>query len=97
MAASDARPVPLRNVAYRVYLGIFDNDGDPVLGAADLDSEISKDGAAYADCTNEATEVGNGSYYLDLTAGEMDADAVLLAIKTSTPNAKTSLLTIYPA
>ena len=58
MAATDSKPIPRRAEAYRVYVPIFDNDGDLVSGAAGLDSEISKDGAAFADCTNEATEIG---------------------------------------
>jgi hypothetical protein len=34
------------------------------------DSQVSKDGAAYAACTNEATEIGSsGTGYIELTAG----------------------------
>lgn len=98
MAASDARPFPLRNAAYRVYFPILDADGDPVSGAANLDSEISKDGAAFADCTNEAVEIGtSGQYYLDLTSAEIGtAAAVVLVVKTSTSGAKTTPIVLYP-
>jgi hypothetical protein len=97
MAATDARPIPRKNVAYRVYLPIHDADGDLVTGAAGLDSEVSKDGGAMADCTNEATEIGSsGMYYLDLTATEMDADAVVIVVKTSTSGAKTTPIVLYP-
>lgn len=97
MAATDAKPVPQRNVAYRHYFPIYDNDGDTVSAAAGLDSEVSKDGAAFADCTNEATEIGtSGVYYLDLTSTEMDADCVVVCVKTSTLNAKTSVIVLYP-
>ena len=57
MAATDARPFPKKNVAYRVTFPIFDNDGDLVAGAASLDSEISKDGGVFTDGTNEATQI----------------------------------------
>lgn len=98
MAATDARPVPLKGVAYRVTFPIFDNTGALVSGAAGLDSEVSKDGATFADCTNEATEVAtsSGLYYLDLTAAEMSADTVAVIVKTSTTNAKTTPIVLYP-
>lgn len=97
MASTDARPVPQKNVAFRVYFPILDNDGDPVSAASALDSEVSKDGAAFADATSEATEIGtSGIYYLDLTNTEMNADCVVVQVKTSTTDAKTVVLVFYP-
>lgn len=98
MAASDARPVPRKNTAFRVTFGIFDADGDLVTGASGLDSEVSKDGGTFADCTNEATEIAtsSGMYYLDLTADEMNADTVAIIVKTSTSGAKTTPIVMYP-
>lgn len=97
MAASDARPVPRKNTAFRAYFPILDADGDPVTGATALDSEASIDGAAFADCTNEATEIGStGIYYLDLTASEMNGDAVVVRVQTSSTGAKTTVLVFYP-
>lgn len=98
MAASDARPMPLKNTAYRVYFPILDADGDLVTGAAGLDSEVSKDGGTFADCTNEATEIAtsSGMYYLDLTSTEMNADAVCVIVKASTSGAKTTPIVLYP-
>ena len=98
MAASDAKPIPQKNVAFRVTFPILDADGDLVTGAASLDSEISKDGGTFADCTNEATEIAtsSGIYYLDLTSTEMNADTVSVIIKTSTVGAKTTTLVFYP-
>lgn len=96
MAATDARPVPIKNTAFRAYFALYDNDGDPVAAAAGLDSEVSIDGAAFTDCTNEATAVGQGVYYLDLTAGEMNGDAIAVLVKTSTTDAKATLLVFYP-
>lgn len=96
MAATDVAPFPVKNKAYRAHFLLLDADGDPVTGAAGLDSEVSKDGAAFADCTNEATEIGNGWYYTEVTATEMNADTVLLCLKTSTSGAKTAHLMIHP-
>ncbi|TVM02600.1 MAG: hypothetical protein CV087_09370 [Candidatus Brocadia sp. WS118] len=98
MAASDAKPYPKKNEAFRVTFPIFDDDGDLVSGAAGLDSEISKDGGTFTDCTNEATEIAtsSGMYFLDLTATEMNADTVTIIVKTSTSGAKTTPIVLYP-
>ena len=98
MAAGDATWNPKKNVAYRVTFPILDADGDLVTGATGLDSEVSKDGGTFADCTNEATEIAtsSGVYYLDLTATEMNADTVALIVKTSSSGAKTTVLVFYP-
>lgn len=98
MASTDARPFPLKNVAYRVTFPILDSDGDLVTGASGLDSEVSKDGGAFADCTSEATEIAasSGMYYLDLTSTEMNADTVAIIVKTSTSGAKTTPIVLYP-
>lgn len=98
MAAADARPIPQKNVAYRVTFPIFDADGDLVTGATGLDSEVSKDGGTFTDCTNEATEIAtsSGMYYLDLTSTEMNADTVAIIVKTSTSGAKTTPIVMYP-
>ena len=97
MAASDALPIPRKNVAMRVTFGIFDADGDLVTGATGLDSEVSKDGGSFTDATSEATEIGStGIYYLDLTSTEMNADTVAVQVKTSTSGAKTTVIVMYP-
>jgi S-methylmethionine-dependent homocysteine/selenocysteine methylase len=98
MASTDALPVPLKNTAYRVTFCIWDADGDLVTGATGLDSEVSKDGGAFTDCTNEATEIAtsSGCYYLDLTSTEMNADTVAVIVKTSSSGAKTTPIILYP-
>lgn len=98
MASTDATPFPIKNQAFRVTFPLFDNDGDLVTGAAGLDSEVSKDAGSFADCTNEATEIAtsSGIYYLDLTATEMNADTVAIIVKTSTTDAKTTPIILYP-
>ena len=98
MASTDAKPVPQKNVAYRVTFPILDADGDLVTGATALDSEVSKDGATFADCTNEATEIAtaSGVYFLDLTSTEMNADTVAIIVKTTSVGAKTTTIVMYP-
>jgi hypothetical protein len=98
MATTDARPVPRKNAAYRVTFPILDADGDLVTAAAGLDTEISKDGGTFTDCTNEATEIAtaSGMYFLDLTSTEMNADTVTIIVKTTTSGAKTTPIVLYP-
>lgn len=95
MASTDARPVPRKNVAMRITFPLRDVNGDLVTGATGLDSEVSKDGGTFADCTNEATEIAtsSGIYYLDLTSTEMNADTVAVIVKSS---AKTFAIVMYP-
>lgn len=98
MAASDAKPFPRKNQAYRATFPIMDNDGDLVTGATGLDSEVSKDAGTFADCTNEATEIAtsSGMYYLDLTATEMNADTVAVKVKSTSTDSKDTVLVFYP-
>lgn len=97
MAATDARPVPRKNAAFRHYFAIRKNDGTLITSWTGADSEISLDGAAFSDCTNEATEIGSsGCGYIDLTSSEMNADAVLLKITVTNTGALPLVFTLYP-
>ena len=95
---NNALPYPVYGAPWTVEFPILDADGDLVSGAAGLDSEVSKNGDSFADCTNEATEIAtnSGVYYLTLTATEMTADVVSVIVKTSTSGAKTTTLVMYP-
>jgi hypothetical protein len=95
---NNALPYPVYGAPFALSFPILDNDGDTVTGAAGIDSEVSKNGDTFADCTNEATEIAtsSGLYYLLLTATEMTADIVSIIVKTSTTDAKTTVLTLYP-
>ena len=97
-AAGDTHEFPIYGAHFRVTFPILDADGDLVSGAASLDSEVSKDSGAFADCTNEATEIAtsSGMYYLDLTGAEMEAKKLAVIVKTSTAGAKTTPITLYP-
>lgn len=94
-----AQTNPLKkNTAAKIVFPLYDSDGDPVSAAAGLDSEYSLDGGAFADCTNEATEIGTtGIYYLNLVAAETNGDVVTVQVKTSTSGAKTTVLVFYTA
>jgi hypothetical protein len=82
-----------KNLATYIVFPIMKNDGTLISGAAGLDSEIDTfaDGAApdgFTDCTNEATEIGStGQYYLSLTQAEMNADYIIIQVKSSTSGA----------
>jgi len=86
-----------KGAAFTLVFPILDADGDLVSGATGLDSEISKDGGTFVDCTNEATEIAtsSGMYSLALTATEMNADIVAIIVKTTTTGAKTTPIVIY--
>src|SRR3990172_7709770 len=90
---------PKKNAAFTVTFPIYDADGDPVSGAASLDSEVSKDGGAFTDCTAEAAEIAtaSGVYLLALTNTEMNADIVATITKTGTAGAKTAVNVMYTA
>jgi hypothetical protein len=98
MASADSHEFILYGGKQRVVFAILDADGDPVTGAASLDSEISKDQGTFADCTNEATEIAtsSGHYYLDLTPTELTCLSALVQVKTSTTGAKTTSVYLYP-
>jgi hypothetical protein len=98
IAAGDAHEFPIYAGRYRVYFPLLDADGDLVTGASTPDSERSIDGATFADCTNEMTEVatGSGVYYLDLTKTEMTSKCTVVIAKSATAGMKTTVLTLYP-
>jgi hypothetical protein len=74
----------------------LDADGDPT-DPTTPDTEISKDGGAYADCVEEVSVItgANGSAYLTLTGDELDAALVFLAAKVAS-GPKATLLALQP-
>ena len=76
---------PRKNSACYVSFPIYGGGSNvPVSGVTGFDSEISKDQTAFVDCTNEATEIGaTGIYYLLLTSTEMNADHIVVQVKTT--------------
>ena len=97
MAASDALPIPRKNVAYRLYFDFRTNAGAIVTTVTGADTEISKDGAAFADATNEFTEIGtSGPGYIDLTSTEMNADSVVIKATCTNTDAVPVTIYLYP-
>ena len=95
MAAADTFP-PIRGASWTVTFPILDADGDLVTGAGALDSEISKDGGTFANCSNESVELAtaSGMYKLTLSTTEMAADVVAIIVKST--NGKTTPIVAYP-
>lgn len=77
-----------KGVAKTLMFPLFKSDGTIITGAAGTDSEVSKDHAAFADCTSEVAEVGSsGWYWITLTSTEMNADQVAYQLKSSSTGA----------
>ena len=97
MATTDARPVPKKNTAYRHYFAIRKNDGTLITTWAGQDTELSLDGGNFADATNEATEIQtSGCGYIELTAAEMNYDAVVVKVTVTNTDALPYVIVLYP-
>lgn len=97
MGASDARPVPRKGSAYRLYFEFRKSDGSLVTGWTGADTELSCDGGSFVDATHEATEIGSsGVGYLDLTASEMNYDAVIVKSTITNTGAIPVVITLFP-
>ncbi len=86
-----------KGVAVSLFYPAYDGEWSSqyVTSPAGLDSEASLDKAAFADCTNEWTEIGaSGVGYLDLTAGEMDNGNIVVQTKSSTAGVNFPLIVI---
>lgn len=98
MAASDARPVPRKNAAFRFYFAIRKRDGSLLTDWTGADSEVSIDGAAFADVNpGEATQIGStGVGYIDFAAGEMNGDCVVYKLTVSDTGTDPLVFVFYP-
>jgi hypothetical protein len=92
---NNALPYPIYGAPFVVAAPLLDADGDPI-SPSSPDSEISKNGDTFADCTNEATEIAtsSGVVYLSLTGTELTCDCA--AVRIQSTGAKTTVLTLYP-
>lgn len=95
MAAVDAIAWPsLGGQPLRLYFSMRNTSGQLVKVWTGADSEISKDGGAFVDCTNEAVEISNsGVGYIDLTTGETSG-ATAVVYKLTVTNASAVELVI---
>jgi hypothetical protein len=90
-----------KNVDTRLVFPIQKNDGTFITSAAGLDSEYALLGAhaggapSFSDCAHEATEIGaTGLYYLDVSAAEINDDASVIQVKSSSTGAVVQVLLI---
>lgn len=95
-ASHAALPYPIRGARYSLLIPYLDADGDPTAPTTP-DTEISKDGAAAADCTEEVSAVSgmDGVALMTFTGAELDCSAA--AVKAGVASGpKPTLLTLYP-
>lgn len=78
----------------RVYIHCVDaTDGiTPETGEAAGQPQISKNGAAFGDTSATLTAIGNGSYYVELTTGELDTLGYILVRYKSANTAEAQVL-----
>ena len=87
-----------KNVALDIIVPCYDGEWSSAYVTAPTapDSEKSQDKGAFADCTNEWTEIGtSGVGYLSLTAAETNYDLVIVKITSSTVGANFPLIEIH--
>lgn len=95
-ASHGALPFPIKGARYSLLVGYLDADGDPTAPTTP-DTEVSKDNAAAADCTEEvsATSGMDGMGLLTLTGDEMNCSTLALNAKAAS-GPKATLATLYP-
>lgn len=93
---NNALPYPIYGLPFTIGAPVLDADGDLVSGPTSLDSEISKNGDTFTDCTNEAVEIAtsSGMVYLELTGTELTTN--MAAVKIASGNGKTTPIILYP-
>jgi len=75
-----------KNAAYVNYMFLMVDDTDgktPETGLTGISCTRSIDGAAFGACANSASEVGNGWYKIDLAAGDLNGDEIVLRFTKS--------------
>lgn len=83
--------------ALTIPVTIWDAEfGERISSATGLDSKISKEGAAFVDCTNELVEISSGVYIITLTTAECTgANYAALICSTTTSGAKIDTVEIF--
>lgn len=89
-------PFPVWGACYSLPIIWLDADGDPT-DPVTPDTEISKDGGGFVDCTNEVTVVvgGNGAGWLTLTSEETKASVIWICAKVAS-GPKATLAVLFP-
>jgi len=92
-------PYPIYGYRYTVGVTYTDGAGDPT-DPVTPDTEISKDGAAFADCVEEVSVVSTGFGLMTFTAEEMSCNLAMVAFKSEgapTNNGPlTTQMVLYP-
>jgi len=88
-----------KNQATWITFPIVKDDGTWISGAAGLDSEYvgysdTGEPGAFADCTNEASEISGGIYKLELAQGETNYDKIDIKITSTTADSLDQLIKI---
>jgi len=97
--ASDLPVKITKNVALNNFPFLMIDDTDHITGKTGLtfaaaNSQRSIDGAAFANTTNVPTEVANGAYKVNLSAGDLNGDTIIL--KFTGTAADDRFITIIP-
>lgn len=91
-----ALPYPVKGARFSLLIPFLDADGDPT-DPATPDTEVSIDGAAFADATEEVATItgSNGMGYITLGGDTMNSSMVAVAAKVAS-GPKATLATLYP-
>lgn len=91
-----ALPYPIKNARFTLPVTYLDADGDPT-DPTTPDTEVSIDGAAFADCAEEVTTItgSNGAGYITLSGAETNGSMIVLAAKVAS-GPKATLATLIP-
>ncbi len=84
---------PTRLGCYTVLVPFMDADGN-LIDPTSCDTEVSKDGGAFADATNEVAVLSNGIGYITFDSTEMQCSVLVAVFKSA--NAKPTPMVIYP-
>lgn len=79
-----ALPYPVKNARFTIPVPYLDGTGTPT-DPTTPDTELSKDGGAFADCVEEVTTIsgGNGSGYITLSGAETDCALLIVCAKVA--------------
>lgn len=91
-----ALPFPVKGARYTIPVPYLDADGDPT-DPTTPDTEVSIDGAAFADCAEEVTTItgSNGVGYITLSGAETNASLVAVVAKVAS-GPKATIATLIP-
>jgi hypothetical protein len=95
VAASDAKPLAQKALAYADAIKIVDSVGAAVTTGT-VTSQVSKDYGAFSSMTTTPTHIGNGWWKVELSSTEMTADIVIVHVVTTATNCLASGLTVRP-